>query len=206
MLVQLWIQGSAGFDSAATLFAAFLFAANVGAQALSVRRDGGNLRVAAMQVSLLSGEALARLHDGASVNYVLSLAVLKDRAGAAYTRVMRHCIVSFDVFEEKFKATRVEPSPRSMSNMATAAAEAWCLDVLAIAAPSIAADKHFWIGLEYEAELPRPSREEADPAPIGRLLEFFSRKPPKEPLRGLLVEGPFRLQDPGPAAPARDKP
>src|SRR2546423_115699 len=58
---------------AATSLCAMLLAASLAAQALTVRIDGDQLRINSPHLHFLEGEAINRLHDGATVKYALQL-------------------------------------------------------------------------------------------------------------------------------------
>ena len=69
---------------------------------------------------------------------------------AATTR--RIFALSYDLWEERFAVTAVDARSQSVSHLALAAAEAWCVEQLAIPLSALGAlgrDVPFWIRLEY---------------------------------------------------------
>jgi len=102
------------------------------AQSLTARVDRDQLHIVSPRVHFLTGEALNRLRDGATVVYALQLTVRGERAGKALARTEERFAVSYDLWEEKFAITKLGQSPRSVSHLSAAAAEAWCVENTAI--------------------------------------------------------------------------
>jgi len=167
------------------------------AETLLPRLEGNLLRASAPQLHFLTGKPLERLHNGASVAFNAQLSLSLERGSATIERSVERFVVSYDLWEEKFSASRLSQPPRSVSHLSAGAAEAWCLLNLMLPVTSLASDKSFWLRLELRAEDPRER-----PAVLGepgisltRLIELFSR-----PSRGgqpswVLEDGPFRLAD-----------
>ena len=107
-------------------------------------------------------------------------------------------VVSYDIWEEKFSATRAGPPQRTISRLSVPAAEAWCLDERAPIPPSLTATRPFWIKLELRAEDPKESAAIVGEPGINltRLVEIFSRPPRnQQQQRWQETAGPLRLQD-----------
>ncbi|MCU1263604.1 MAG: hypothetical protein JWO80_6489 [Bryobacterales bacterium] len=185
----------------ASFSAQFAFALN--AQNLVVRLNHGNfVHISAPSLHFLTGKPLERLKDGATVSFFGQLSISNDANATVQARAIARFALSYDIWEEKFKATRfsiskTETPARSASNLSAAAAEAWCLDNLTIDASQFPPSKPIWIRLELRAEDGQDS-----PGVVGdpginltRLIELFSRPPHiKEPGWRLDV-GPLRLAD-----------
>ena len=161
------------------------------AQSLDVRLDGDRLRIAVTNSRLIAGEALERLHDGASVTYVVRVSALTTKNGRTITSAEFRFVVSFDIFEEKFQVTRTAPSPRVVSHLSLSAAEAACVDGLDLTLSGISPSMPFWIRWEFEAEAPQGGQSGG----LGGLVDLFSRKNSKEPVSALVESGPYRLAD-----------
>src|SRR6266478_656775 len=58
------------------------------AQSATARIDGNQLHIVAPRVHFLIGEALSRLHDGATVRYEMELIARTDRSGRTLARAM----------------------------------------------------------------------------------------------------------------------
>jgi hypothetical protein len=165
------------------------------AQSLSVRAEADHLRIGAPQLRLLTRDVLDRLRDGVSIGYTLRLALSAAPDGAELDQITYRCLFSYDLWEETFAVTRLEPSPRAISHLSASAAEAWCLDALTIGSNRLSDESPFWASLDYRADEPRgPSDGSEDTGlTLGSLIDIFSRKDPKRPINGSRQAGPFRL-------------
>jgi len=171
------------------------------AQSLNARTSGDRLRVSVEGVRFLSGDALRKLRDGVPVDYVFRLTALTSRVGSVLAKAEYRFVISYDIFEEKFQVSRIRPTPRVLSHLSLAAAEAACVDILELPTQSISSTKPFWLRWEYEAEESKPA--ENTEVSLGGLVEIFSRKAAKEPSRGVVESGPFVLSNLPRIAPGR---
>ena len=124
----------------------------VSAQTVTVDTVGDALRIHAPGFSFLKGESLARLKDGRSVRVELVAAVLSAPGKSAAATTRRIFALSYDLWEERFAVTAVDARSRSVSHLMAAAAEAWCVEQLAVPVSALGAlgrDLPFWIRLEY---------------------------------------------------------
>jgi hypothetical protein len=169
----------------------------VWAQNLKVRVEGDRLRVSATQLRLITGRPLERLHNGATVPYVLQLSARTERAGRVLTKVLERFTLSYDLWEEKFTVTRLGTPARSASNLTAAAAEAWCLDNLFLPIETLAPDRPFWVELEFETEeLRDPGKSDDSPFTLSSLIDVFSRRGrDDQQIHGVVEVGPLRIQD-----------
>ena len=127
-------------------------AVRLSAQMLTVDAVGDALKIRAPGFRFLKGDPLARLKDGRSVRMELAAMVLPapGKSPAATTR--RIFALSYDLWEERFAVTMVDARAQSVSHLALAAAEAWCVEQLVIPLSALGAlgrDLPFWIRLEY---------------------------------------------------------
>ena len=181
---------------------ALLFASGLAlGQSLEMRTDGDRLRIVAPRLRLLTGVPLERLHDGASVSYTFRLSILNSRSGEVLGQAFYRFVISFDIFEERFQVSRLEPTTRVLSHLSMPAAEAACIDAIEIPARVEPADRPFWIRLEYRAE--DMSQSDEAPTSLGTLVDLFGRKTAKSPVSGIIEAGPFRLRDLPRVAPPR---
>jgi hypothetical protein len=166
------------------------------AQTLTARIEGEQLHIAAPRVHLLTGEAFQRLHDGATVNYELQLTARADKAGKALARAIARFAVSYDLWEEKFAITRLGGTPKSVSRLTAAAAEAWCVDNTSMPIGVLPPTQAFWIRLDYRAEPSGiPEQSENSSSTLSSLVDIFSRRPRSEQVHGSEDLGPVRLGD-----------
>jgi hypothetical protein len=181
----------------AAVYVAFLIAlaSAAAAQSLTARIDGEQLHAIAPRIHLLTGEALQRLQDGATVNYELQLSARPDRTGKLLARAVQRFAVSYDLWEEKFAVAKLGASPKSVSHLSAAAAEAWCVDNTSILAGVLPADRPFWLRLDYRAEDPTVPAEQADNSgfTLSGLVDIFSRRTRAEQVHGSEEAGPLRL-------------
>ncbi len=163
---------------------------------LTVERDKDQLRLRAPQLDFLTGPPLQRLHDGRSVTYVLSASIQVHRGGARVHTVTRQIVFSYDLWEERFSVVQRDDPTVAASHLTTAAAEAWCVELLALPVRAAPADKAFVVKLECSL---REENTQARDAPSATtftgLIDLFSRKEASAPPRWEAASLPLRLAD-----------
>lgn len=172
-------------------------AAHASAQLVTVDAAGNALKIRAPGFSFLKGDPLVRLKDGRSVRVELTAMVLAAPGKPATATVRRIFSLSYDLWEERFAVTTVDGRSQSVSHLALAAAEAWCVEQLAVPVSAFGAlgrDAPFWIRLEYSI---LDGDGTADPAESGytlqALIDVLSRRRKSESPPRALEAGPFRL-------------
>ena len=139
-------------SSLALLLAAMLASpdARLGSQSITVTSAGGAVRVQAPGFRFITGEPLARLKDGLSVRVELELGVLAGPGESASVGHKQAFVLSYDLWEERFAAAVSGTGARSMSHLTSAAAEAWCVQQLAVPVDKLGSlrTQPFWIRLE----------------------------------------------------------
>jgi hypothetical protein len=175
-------------------------------QAVSVDAVGDALKIRAPSFGFLNGDPLQQLKDGRSVRVELVAMVLPGpgRSPAATTR--RVFALSYDLWEERFAVTAEDTRSPSVSHLAQAAAEAWCVEQLAIPLKSLGAfgrDQPFWVRLEYRV-LAADARSSADDSryTLQGLIDVLSRrrKAAEAAATRTLEAGPFTLRPRGPSS------
>jgi hypothetical protein len=186
-----------GRRAAMLLVAVVCTAARVSAQGLTIETGGDSLKLHAPGFSFLKGEPLVRLKDGRSVRVELEAIVLASPGKAPAAVVRRIFSLSYDLWEERFAATTVDGGAQSVSHLALAAAEGWCVEHLTIsvsALGSLGRDAPFWVRLEYRI---LDADATSDPAESGytlqALIDALSRRRKAESPPRVLEGGPFRL-------------
>jgi len=163
---------------------------------VTVERDGGLLRLHAPQLNFVTGAPLARLHDGRSVTYVFSASIHIHRGGSRVHGLTRQVIFSYDLWEERFSVVQRDDPKVAASHLTTAAAEAWCVELLALPVGAAPADKAFVVKLECSLrEEPTPAIDAPPAATFTGLIDLFSRKEPLAPPRWEASSLPLRLAD-----------
>jgi hypothetical protein len=151
------------------------------AEIFHVTFDGDNLYPVAPSLNFLSGKPLARLKDANAVVFASQFTLFSDDRGTIFRQKHFRFIVSYSIWEETFKVTIPDSPVRSREGLSMAAAEAWCLDSIAISASGLVPDRPFWLRFEL-----RTVKEERDLLAIlgdsalsisAPLIDFFSRKP-----------------------------
>jgi hypothetical protein len=165
------------------------------AQTVSVKLDGDQLRMVAPQLHFLGSEVLQRLHNGIAVNYVFKIGISPNRYTKPTAEISYRFVISYDIFEEKFAVSRIEPNPRSITHLSEAAAQLWCLDSIALPTSALPPNQSFWVTMEYQTVEPKPSTTESSESLIGQLIDAFSKKAQREESRGTIMGGPFTLSD-----------
>jgi len=163
---------------------------------VTVERDGDLLRLRAPQLNFLAGAPLARLHDGRSVTYVFSASIRSHRGGQRVHGLTRQVTFSYDLWEERFSVVQRDDPKVAASHLTTAAAEAWCVDLLALPVRAAPADRTFVVELACSLrEENAPAADAPSAATFTGLIDFFSRKEPSAPLRWEAASVPLRLAD-----------
>jgi hypothetical protein len=179
-------------------FVGLVVFAHLSAQSTSlmVEREGDHLRLSAPGLRFVTGAPLERLRDGRSVAYVLTATLEVERGHPRTTRVTRNVVFSYDLWEERFSVTQVDEPKAAVSRLTSAAAEAWCLELLTLPVRLIPADRTFVV--KFECRL-RDDRAQPSDTPsaatLKGLIDVFSRGAREEPLRWEAVSPRVRLAD-----------
>ncbi|MEO7191575.1 MAG: hypothetical protein ABI051_11020 [Vicinamibacterales bacterium] len=200
-----------------TLLALLVLAAPLWSQSTTVRAAADALTVQSPALRFIEGPVLARLRDGRSVQVMFEFNVLARQSGPTLAQSRQTFNLSFDLWEERVAASRAGNPPRSISHLSPRAAEAWCLDNLAVPLRDLARigrDTPFWIRLAYQVHNPtaEPPGDREGAFTLGTLIDVLSRRRQDGELRKSLEAGPFRLsslggaESPVPAPPAAAAP
>jgi hypothetical protein len=170
------------------------------AETISVSYDGENLRPVAPNVHFLAGTLLDRLKDGETVTYLSWLSLFSiDRGDPLRIRADRF-LVSYDIWEQKFKVTVPGLAPRARAGLSGPQAEAWCLENMPISAAGLAPDVPFFLRLELrgarQKDIPAPAANSGAGISFRALIELFGRKAgPDDPRWGPFETARRRLAD-----------
>lgn len=168
--------------------------AHLSAQTVGVKLDGEQLKVSVPQLRFVGTEVLQRLRNGIAVNYVFKVGISSSRISKPTSESIYRFVISYDIFEEKFAVSRIEPNPRSITHLSEAAAEQWCLDSIAVPVGALPADQSFWVTMEYQTVEPKAATDSSESI-IGQLIDVFSKKAQREESRGTVIGGPFSVSD-----------
>jgi len=161
---------------------------------LYVVRVNDDLRVSAPRVHFLAGRPLIRLHDGDAVPFDFQLTLFDGNRDVPFRRTVDRFVVSYDLWDENFKVTRMSGGHRS--GLSASAAERWCLDNLLVSAAGIPRSDRLWVRLEIRAQdTPDAAAVTGDPGiSLKTLVELFGR-PPRNSPHWSLDSTSFRLED-----------
>lgn len=172
-------------------------AAQSSAQTLTVDTVGDSLKIRAPGFSFLNGDPVVRLKDGRSVRVELAALVLPSPGKSPAAATRRIFAVSYDLWEERFAVTTVEKRAQSASHLALAAAEAWCVDQLAVPVKALGAlgrDLPLWIRFEYRVLDEDGTTDPSDSRyTLGALIDALSRRRKTDSSTHAIEAGPFRL-------------
>ncbi len=171
--------------------------ARLGSQAMTVTTAGGEVRVQAPGFRFISGEPLARLKDGLTVRVELEIRVLAGPGAAAAAAQRRETFVlSYDLWEERFAAAVSGTGSRSVSHLTAAAAEAWCIQQLAVPVSGLGtlASQPFWIRLESRIVNGTSDGREDEGLTLRGMIETLSRRQSSEKTSHSAEAGPFRVR------------
>jgi hypothetical protein len=168
------------------------------AQSLTIEPAGEAIKIRAPGLSFLEGEPVARLKDGRSVRVELAAMALPAPGRTPVTTIRRIFSLSYDLWEERFAVSTVGARAQSVSHLALAAVEAWCVEQLAIPLSALAPlgrDAQFWIRLEYRL-LDGDAEAAADSPDAGYtlqgLIDILSRRRKADSSPHAVDGGPFR--------------
>ena len=168
-------------------------------QSPSVSVVGDILQIRVPAFTFIKGDALDRLKQGRPVRFDLSLAVMSMPGGAAITQSRQSFNVSYDLWEERFAATRIGAPPSSISHLTSKDAEAWCLGHVPLSVSALGGlgrDAPFWIRLQYQIVVPDPAPSaEEEPLTLRGLIDMLSRRRKAAEQEHAMEAGPFRLPD-----------
>ena len=165
------------------------------AQSVTVDPIGDTLRIRAPGYSFLKGDPLIRLKDGRSVRVELSAMVLAGPGRPAAVTVRRIFALSYDLWEERFAVTSVDARTQSVSHLMQAAAEAWCIEQLAVPLGASLRDRPFWIRIEYRIVEADAGSDSGDAGyTLQALIDLLSRRRKSEPALHALEAGPFTVK------------
>jgi hypothetical protein len=169
--------------------------ARLGSQSMTLTTAGGAVRAQAPGFRFISGEPLARLKDGLPVRVELELSVLVRPGATAKASHKQVFVVSYDLWEERFAAAVSGTGSRSMSHLTSAAAEAWCIQQLAVPVSALGAflTQRFWIRIESRMLDGDATAREDDGLTLRGIIETLSRRQSRDTAQSA-EGGPFTVQ------------
>lgn len=185
-------------QAGALALAAMVAAAPAAAQTLTIAASPDAVRLRVANWPLLTADSLARLKEGRTVRVELSVLVVAGPGRPPAAAVRRIFAVSYDLWEERFAVTTTEPHAAAISHLTAAAADAWCIEQLAVPVTALAAvdDRRFWLRLEcriLDGDGGADSDQDAG-LTLQRLIDVLSRHRKSDTATRALEGGPFHLR------------
>lgn len=181
------------------------------AEDLVVHSQDDELRIVAPRLHFITGASLDRLkNSAAAVSYDFQLSLSLDTRTNLFDRAVQRIAVSYDIWDEKFSATRLSGSStlrgaiprrsherRTVSNLTGQGVENWCIDNLAVSTSGLGASQFVWVRLEVRPVAPKEEPPLFGDAGVSltRLIDLFSHPPRPGQPRWTLEAGPLRLSD-----------
>ncbi len=155
-------------------------------------------RVAHLRVSgvgFIKGQPLAHLKDGRSIRVDLSLRIATKAGASSIADASQTCLVSYDLWEERFAVAMTVTSQHLVSHLSAADAEAWCVERVTFPVAALGNGRDmFFVRLDYRVVDDEPAAGDASAGITLRgLVERLSRRRAADETRGTIEFGPLRL-------------
>jgi hypothetical protein len=180
------------------LILAFLsgFALAMWAEEVILNWRDNRLEFSAPRVHFLEeGKPTELLHNAEAVPFGFQVTLWSGNRTHIFRRLQDEFVVSYDLWEEKFRVVKTQSPVRKVSHLSAADAEKWCWDQMAMDVSGIAGNEPLWVRLDVRAEddkrsplFPAGSVSESGIS-LTSLIELFSQ-PPR---RGQTHWGPYDL-------------
>jgi hypothetical protein len=170
--------------------------ARLGSQSMTVSTKDGAVRVQAPGFRFLSGPTLTRLKDGLTVRVEMAMRALAEPgATTAAAQARQTFILSYDLWEERFAATVSGGGSRSVSHLTAAAAEAWCIEQLAVPVSGLGSlrTQPFWIRLEAQMINGESTARDSEGLTLKGIIDTLSRKAGEKTSHSI-EGGPFKVR------------
>ena len=178
------------------------FALAMMAEELIVNWHNDRLEFSLSHVHFLGGKPLELLHNAAPVPFNFQMTVYSGTRSHVFQQLTDRFVVSYDLWEEKFKVVKTQSPRRTAEHLTAPAAEKWCLDQMSMDLPGLTPNEPIWARFEIRAD------DQKDGPLFGRgsigdsgisltsLIEVFSRPARAQQSHwGPYDAGPFTLED-----------
>lgn len=174
------------------------------AEELRLNWRNNRLELSAPRVHFLAGKPLDLLHNAAQVPFDFNVTLWSGNRTHIYAQKFDRFVISYDLWEEKFKVVKTQSPVAQADKLTMAAAEDWCKDHMSMELPGISDSEPLWIKLEIRAEdgkdrglFGRGGRGSVSDAGISlsSLIEIFSRPAQQQSHWGPYDVGPFTISE-----------
>lgn len=169
------------------------------AEELILRAQGSRVDFLAPQLHYLTGRPLARMKNSEAVAFDFHV-TLSDRENKIVRETAARFIISYALWEERFKVVKVLPARKDAPKGLTAnEAEAWCVREMSLDVNGIAGNQPLWAYMEIrgdgEREHPLFSKDSItdDGISLRGFIDKFSRLPQATQPHWELKAGPLTL-------------
>jgi hypothetical protein len=186
------------------LVLAFLsgFALAMWAEEVILHWRDNRLEFSAPRVDFLRGKPLEMLHNAAPVPFDFQVTLFSGTREHVFQRLPDRFVVSYDLWEERFRVVKTQSPVRRVEHLSSADAEKWCWDQMAIDVGGVGPTEPLWVRLEIRAEdgrdgplFGRGSVNESGLS-LTSLIELFSQPARREQSHwGPFDMGPFTLEE-----------
>ncbi|HLH42346.1 MAG TPA: hypothetical protein VKV74_05125 [Bryobacteraceae bacterium] len=128
------------------------------AEELILRAHGSRLEFAPQVPFLSAPTLLARLHNAEEVPFDMKATVFTGSRDHEFAHNEERFVVSYDIWEETFAATRMKDPQKQVKHMKANALEAWCISQMSLDLAGLGSSEPFWARLEIRAENPERDR------------------------------------------------
>lgn len=176
---------------------ALVLAPVLGADALSVHQRGNDIYVSTTRLNLIEGPIQARLKNASTVAFDFHLALWSGNRSNLRRRSFERFIVSYDLWEEKYKVTGLRKPSVSAAGLTAEAVGPWCLQHIRLANLDFQQDRELWVRLDVRAVDPKQDANTFDSEGVSliNLIERISRPARGEARRWAFESGSVRVAD-----------
>lgn len=179
------------------------FAFAMVAEELLVSLRADHLEIAAPRVHFLAAEKpLAHLHNAEAVPFDVQVTLLSGTRSHVFSQLTDQFVVSWDLWEEKFRVSKTQSPMKSASHLTGPAAEQWCFERMSegLDVARLGKTEPFWVRVEIRAEdskdgplFGRGNISESGIS-LASLIDVFSRAArPQQSHWGPFENGPYTL-------------
>ncbi len=128
------------------------FALAMAAEELILNWHDNRLELSAPHVHFLAGKPLEALHNAAPVPFDFQVTLWSGSHNHLFQRVADRFVVSYDVWQQDFKVTKLQAPVKAAAHLTAHAAETWCLQQMSLDLTGLPDVEPFWVRLEIRAE------------------------------------------------------
>lgn len=144
---------------------------------------------------LEEGRPTELLHNAEAVPFGFQVTLWSGDHSHVFQRLQDEFVVSYDLWEEKFRVVKTQSPVRKVGHLSATDAEKWCLDQMTVDLTGVGGSEPLWVRLDIRAEDDKGSPLFAAGSvsesgiSLTSLIELFSR-PPR---RGQSHWGPYEM-------------